>query len=221
MSRILHIVGSPRSGSASKEIADAYIAAVQDRYPTVEIDILDVWKDAFPEFDEEIMNAKYAGLLGIERTQRQIEAWDAIAPLAERMRTADIIVISVPMWNFGIPYRLKMLIDVVSQNGYLFRFDPATGFSGMATGRGLVVCARGISYATGSHTPETEYDFQKSYLAMWLKLIGVVDVETIVVEQLLYGSEADAKARSAARVEARSLAEKIELHGSPQLALLG
>jgi FMN-dependent NADH-azoreductase len=209
MRRILHIIGSPRTElSASKEVAEAYIATAVERHPDFTVDVLDVWRHDLPEFDADVMNAKYAHLAGAALTARQEHAWAAIAPLAERIRTADIVVVSVPMWNFGIPYRLKLLIDVVSQKDYLFRFD-GENFAGMATGRGVVVCARGINYATGSSTPEAEFDYQKSYMTMWLNFIGIDDVEHVVLEQLLFGSDRDAQARAEAKAAAVTLAEKL------------
>ncbi|MCH4024464.1 MAG: NAD(P)H-dependent oxidoreductase [Acetobacter sp.] len=206
MTRLLHIVGSPRgSASVSKAVAEAYIAAFRSVSPAHEVDVLDVWHDALPEFDEETMNAKYAALAGLERTDRQKEAWERVVSLAERICSADILIISVPMWNFGIPYKLKMLIDIVSQKDCLFHFD-TDGFSGMAQGRAVLVCARGLNYATGSDTPETEFDFQKSYMLMWLRFIGIKLVDTIVVEQSLLGSEETQLLRENAKGEAEALA---------------
>ncbi len=109
------------------------------------------------------------------------------------------------MWNFGIPYRLKHFIDLVSQKDYLFRFDDA-GFSGIATARALLICSRGLNFATGTATPEADFDHQKSYMLLWLKFIGVADVRTVTLEQLVYGSEADASSRAAAKDIVRNLA---------------
>jgi FMN-dependent NADH-azoreductase len=207
VTRILHIIGSPRTTlSASRGVTEAYVSAYKARSPDVEVDVLDVWRDKMPEFNDDVMNAKYAALHGLERTPAQKEAWEAIAPLAERIRNADILVIGVPMWNFGIPWRLKLLIDVVSQKDYLFRFDAVNGFSGMAKGRAVVVCARGINYASGSDTPESEFDFQKRYMLIWLKSIGIEDVDTIVMEELLFGSEQFHRAREDAKRQAEALA---------------
>lgn len=212
MHRILHIVGSPRAElSASKEVAETFIAELMRRRSDMTVDVLDVWRHELPEFDEHVMNAKYAHLAGKKLTLRQEQAWAEIAPLAERVRTADVVVVSVPMWNFGIPYRLKMFIDLVSQRDHLFRFD-GVNFSGMATGTALVVSARGINYATGSSTPESEFDFQKAYMTMWLNLIGIERVDHIVLEQLLFGSKKDAQARAKARESAVAIAARYPIH---------
>ncbi len=205
MTHILHLVGSPRTTvSASREIANVYIEHLSS-LSNCTVDTLDVWKEHLPEFDEEAMNAKYAGILGKPLTERQQHAWATLAPVVERILKADILVVSVPMWNFGIPYRLKHFIDLVSQKDYLFRFD-ANGFTGMASAKVVLVCARGLNFATGTDTPEAEFDHQKSYMLMWLKFIGLTDVDTITLEQLVFGSEADAAARAKAKTIALQLA---------------
>jgi FMN-dependent NADH-azoreductase len=113
---------------------------------------------------------------------------------------------SVPMWNFGIPDRLKHFIDLVTQKDYLFRFDE-TGFSGMATAKALLVCTRGTNYATGTDTAESEFDYQKAYMLSWLRFIGVTDVRTITLEQLLFGTEAEAASIAAGKATAIELAK--------------
>lgn len=200
MTRLLHLMASPRRGeSASAEVATTYINALRLADMSIEVDVLNVWEEHLPEFGLEEINAKYAGISGTQLTDRQALAWDALGPLVDRIVRADEIVISVPMWNFGIPYRLKHLIDLVSQKDYLFRFDER-GFSGIATARALLICSRGLNFATGTDTPEAEFDHQKSYMLMWLKFIGITDVRTVTLEQLVFGSEADAASRAAARL---------------------
>lgn len=206
MTRLLHIVGSPRhEQSASREVARTYIAALRNVDPMLDVDTLDVWEEDLPEFGIEEMNAKYAGIYGVPLTARQQTAWDILAPLVDRIISADEIVLSVPMWNFGIPYRLKHLIDLVSQKDYLFRFDDA-GFSGMAHAKALLICSRGLNFATGADTPEAEFDHQKSYMLMWLKFIGITNVRSVTLEQLVFGSEADAASRRAANAAVVQLA---------------
>jgi hypothetical protein len=43
------------------------------------------------------------------------------------------------MWNFGIPYKLKHWIDVITQPGLTFRFDPAQGYLPLLKDRPTVV----------------------------------------------------------------------------------
>ena len=67
----------------------------------------------------------------------EASAWERIESLARRFQQADRIVLGVPMWNFGFPYKLKQLIDAASQRNMLFTFDgqshgPAEHSAGLA-----------------------------------------------------------------------------------------
>ena len=206
MTRILHVIASPRGlQSASTAVATTYIDALRAADPSIEVDILNVWEEDLPEFGIEAINAKYAGISGTPLSIEQKAAWKKLAPLVERIIRADELVISVPMWNYGIPYRLKHFVDLVTQKDYLFRFDE-TGFSGIATARALLICTRGVNYATGTATPEAEFDYQKSYMLTWLRFIGIADVRTVTLEQLLFGSDAESASRAAGVAAVLSLA---------------
>ena len=202
---LLHIEGSPRKQrSASIDVAHAFIDAWKQRHADGSVDTLDVWTTELPAFDGASLDAKYAGLTGQTRTPEQERAWDAIRALADRLFRADVIVVSVPMWNFGIPYRLKHLIDAVSQKDVLFSFDER-GLVGLLGGRrAVVVAARGI--ALGPDYPAQDFDFQGAYMRMWCTMVGIKECHILAVEKTLYGPEADAESRSAARASAVALA---------------
>ncbi len=57
-------------------------------------------------------------------TGDQAVAWAAAQATFDRFAAADHYLFSVPMWNHGVPYILKQFIDVVSQPGLIFAFDP-------------------------------------------------------------------------------------------------
>lgn len=202
---LLHVESSPRkSRSASRDVALAFIDEWTARHPGATVDTLDVWETALPEFDGEAMEAKYAGLTGQALTAGQQAAWDGIRGLADRFWKADVVVLAVPMWNFGIPYRLKHLIDAVSQKDVLFTFDER-GLIGMLGGRkAVIVAARGV--ALGEGFPAAEYDFQVAYMRAWCRMVGIEDVSHIEVEKTLFGPEQDAASRAEARAAAVALA---------------
>lgn len=196
MKNILHVISSPRNErSISKHVALTYIEEFQKKYPVGSVESIDVWENKIPEFNEHALNAKYAGLKGLELTSEQTDAWDSLKQIADQFFKADVIIFSVPMWNFGIPYKLKQLIDLISQKDILFNFDE-NGFAGkLKNKKAVLVCSRGISYTTGTDTPESEFDFQHSYMLMWLKFIGIEDVTVVKAEQTLSGSGAEALQR--------------------------
>ena len=58
-------------------------------------------------------------------------AWRAARETFERFDSADDYLFTVPMWNASVPYILKQFIDVVSQPGWIFAFDPVRGYTGL------------------------------------------------------------------------------------------
>jgi FMN-dependent NADH-azoreductase len=118
LAHLLYIEGSPRKQrSASIEVARTAIAAWRDTVANPTVDTIDVWSPdlALPEFDGPALEAKYAGIAGTPLTAEQEAAWSALRALSARFHAADVLLIAAPLWNFSIPYRLKHLIDAVTQ----------------------------------------------------------------------------------------------------------
>lgn len=117
-----------------------------------------------------------------ERTleqQRHVAESDA---LIEELRQADVLVLGVPMYNFGIPSSLKAYFDHLARAGVTFRYT-ADGPVGLLTGkRAFVLATRGGRYAG------TPADLQSAYLRQFLGFIGIHDVEFIYAEGLSLGS---------------------------------
>ena len=208
MSHLLHIECSPRKQrSASIEVARAFIDTWTARHPQGTVDTLDVWSAGLPEFDGVALEAKYAGLEGRARSADEARVWADIEALGQRFHRADVIVFSVPMWNFGIPYRLKHLIDAVTQKDTLFSFDER-GLLGLLGGRTMVtVAARGV--ALGDDFPAAVYDHQVSYMSMWARMVGITAVHNVTVDKTLFGAEADAASRAQATAQAQALAQSL------------
>lgn len=187
MSKLLHIQASPRGDrSASITVARQFIDAYLKTHPGDTVETLDLWKAGLPEFDGATIDAKYAVLHGQNHTSEQAEAWAIVARVAEQFTAADKYVFSLPMWNFGIPYKLKQFIDVIVQPGLTFSFSPETGYKGLVTGKPVVaIYARGGAYGPG--TGMEAYDAQSTYLKQVLGFIGLTDVKEIFVEPTLAG----------------------------------
>ncbi|UWF51536.1 NAD(P)H-dependent oxidoreductase [Pseudomonas sp. N3-W] len=211
MTTLVHIECSPRKQrSASLEVARSFIARYQENTPDTEIITLDLWNMALPEFDDLAMEAKYAGLNGTPLTPAQQNAWNMLKDLAAHLHRADVLVMSVPLWNFSIPYKLKHFIDLVSQKDILFSFDPEHGLQGMLFNKtAVVIYARGLDYSGQSVTPAARFDFQKPYVEAWLGFVGVTDVHSVIVEKTILEEDVDTRAREAANQQARGLADRI------------
>lgn len=206
MPKLLHIESSPRKErSHSIFVAHAFIEAYKAAHVGAEVETWDLWQESLPEFDGATIAAKYRVLEGQEQESPERLAWQQIELIANRFKSADHYLLSLPMWNFGIPYKLKHLIDVIAQPGMTFGYDPAKGYFGLVTGKkGAVIVARGGMYGPGSGAEAI--DFQKPYVEHMLRFMGITDFETIVVEGTLYGPEVAGKAREHGVAEAKRVA---------------
>jgi len=104
---------------------------------------------------------------------------------------------------------LKQLIDLISHKDILFSFD-GSGFRGLLKARkAAVVYARGLDYlSAGSSTSEATHDFQRPYMEMWLRFIGIADIIDIIVQKTLFGPEVDVEARTKAKQLAAAMAAR-------------
>ena len=206
MAKLLYIESSPRK-NRSKSIATAYafLDEYKKNHPDDEVVTLDLWNKTLPEFDGYTINAKYQVLHGKEFTPEQAQAWQAVVDVCDEFKSADKYLISLPMWNFGIPYKLKHYIDVIAQPGQTFQFDPATGYSGLVTGKPMaVVYARGGAY--GSDEAQG-LDMQKSYMELLLGFIGFTEIQSILVEPTMGAPEDVTQTEAAAAELATKLAK--------------
>ena len=129
--------------------------------------------------------------------QRHVSESDT---LIEELRRADVIVLGLPMYNFGVPSTLKAYFDHVARAGVTFRYT-AEGPVGLLTGKKVYVFAtRGGQYAG------TSADLQTAYVRQFLGFVGLRDVEFIYAEGLALGEQQREQALAAAAARIGQLA---------------
>jgi FMN-dependent NADH-azoreductase len=181
--KLLDIQSSPR-GESSDSIAltNSFITACRSRSHSVVVDMLNVWHEQLPEFDYEAIGAKYKAVKHEMMTEAESNIWDRIQSLIQRFQNADRIVLGTPMWNFGLPYKLKHLIDLVAQRNYLFTYDGKQYGPLLNVKKAVVVYTRGSRFLEGSPIPPSRFDHQATYLDFWLQLVGVRSLRSVIVD---------------------------------------
>jgi FMN-dependent NADH-azoreductase len=194
---VLHIQSSPR-GDKSNSIAltKAFLSASRKVLPAIEEDVLNVWDENLPEFDAASIGAKYKAIKHEPMTDAESRTWNRIQELIGRFQRANRIVLGLPMWNFSIPYKLKQLIDLTAQRNFLFTYDGKQYGPSLNIPRALVVYTRGSAYRENTPIPPS-FDHQAPYIDFWLRMIGVREVRSVVVDNVFQDN-----AESAARVAA-------------------
>jgi len=195
---VLHIQSSPR-GEKSKSIAltNAFLAASRKVFPAIDEDILNVWNENLPEFDTASIGAKYKAINHQPMTDAESRTWNRILELIGRFQRANRIVLGLPMWNFSIPYKLKQLIDLTAQRNYLFTYDGKQYGPLLNIPKALVVYTRGSTYREDTPIPPS-FDHQEPYIDFWLRMIGVREVLSVVVDNAWNRDDAESAASLAA-----------------------
>lgn len=176
MPRLLYIKASPRPESRSIAIAGAYLDALKAKRPDLDVDVLPLWSEPLPHFDGDKANAKLSVITGQAHTASQKTAWDEVLAIIARFKAADMYLFAVPMWNGGIPYRLKQYIDIVHQPGELFGLDPATGYFGLLKNKRAVIAYTSGAYAPDKPSPAFGSDHHAAYMRSWLNQAGITDI---------------------------------------------
>jgi FMN-dependent NADH-azoreductase len=181
--KLLEIQSSPRSESSdSIALTKSFIEACKSGNASIVVDTLNVWHERLPEFDYEAIGAKYKSVKNEMMTEAESKVWERIQSLIQRFQDADRIVIGTPMWNFGLPYKLKQLIDLVAQRNYLFSYDGKQYGPLLNVEKAVAVYTRGSRYLEGTPIPPSRFDYQATYLDFWLKLVGVRDLRSVIVD---------------------------------------
>lgn len=208
MKKLLYIKCSPR-GTSSKttQIAEAFLPAYKEKYPDAEIEELDLFKVKLPEFDGDAAAAKMSFFGGPDMDSKQQTLYDELVRLFNQFNSADDYLFSVPMWNFGVPWKLKLYIDLLSMPGTLFGFDPAVGYSGLLKNKRATAVYSAAIYSSGT-SKQFGTDHVSTHFTDWLNFAGIDDVATIWYQRYKMVSDDEAsaaleKAREETRVAAR------------------
>jgi FMN-dependent NADH-azoreductase len=198
MNQLLQIISSPRGAeSKSTLLADTYLAALRAANPDLSVDVLDVWAEDLPAFDGNKTAAKMNLVTGQAQDAAQRSAWDQIVSIAQRFIAADRYVISVPMWNGGIPYRLKQYIDIIHQPGLTFGLSPDSGYSGLLEHKHATLVLTAGAYAEALPSPQFGIDHQSTYLRAWLNQAGVTAIDEIRFQPTLLTANPESDLESA------------------------
>ena len=202
MTTLLYIESSPRgTDSASTQAAQILLDAVPDGVTVEHLPLFDM---GLPEFDGLTASAKYHVLSGQELAPAEQPAWAKVTEFVDQFKAADHYLITAPMWNFSIPYKLKQYIDLITHPGMTFTADK-NGVRGLAGGSGTVIYSRGGDYSPKDGQPDP-FDYQSPYLQAWLGLVGVSPVQEIAVQQTMGGPDALAGALQGVTAELQGIA---------------
>lgn len=173
--RLLHIISTPRGlASNTVRVSNVLLEELHEKYDELSVRTLDLFTADLPSVAGRNIESKYMLMTGQALDESSQASWRNIEKNIEQFLDADVYLLTVPMWNFGIPYALKYYIDAIVQPGYLFRYDEEGRAQGLVKGKRMVcVTSRGGDYSSG---PLQAYDFVENYLRTIFGFVGITDI---------------------------------------------
>jgi FMN-dependent NADH-azoreductase len=196
MNTLLQINASIHShGGLSSQLATQFVQAFRQRHPQARVIQRDLAAEVVPHLTAERFGAF------LRQPEQRSDAERAVIEysdaLIDELRAAEVIVIGLPMYNFGVPSQLKAYFDHVARAGMTFKYTPE-GPVGLLTGkRAYVFATRGGRYVG------TPLDTQTGYVRDFLRFIGIEQVEFVYAEGLAMSpdSKAASLAHAASQIE--------------------
>lgn len=188
-SKLLYVEASPRhERSYSSQVAAEFLDAYREANPTHEIEHMPLFDMELPSFTAEGANQKMDNIIDLFSGGTGLEAvgeWAGVLAEIDRLKSADKVLLSSPMWNYSIPYRLKHWIDLVVQVGVSVMVNKEGEYIGQITDRPLqMVLASGSPYEMRFplENDGTKIDFQRAYLDHVFRFMGFTDLRLVKVQ---------------------------------------
>jgi FMN-dependent NADH-azoreductase len=203
MPTLLHIDSSPRSASVSSQLAATFVDRWKKQNPSGTVVHHNTTNEKLPFVNEPALGVLYGGLQPATDEQKHIFALSE--QFIEEFLAAEVLVLGVPMWNFGIPASLKAWIDLVSRPGRTFKYVAGGGVAPLvpAGKKAVVFLSSGGAYSPGS--PYEAYNQVEPYLRTIFGFFGVVDVPIVRIENQNRSGEASAEGLAAAEAQLAAL----------------
>ena len=173
------VVYSSLNGANSKstELADYYLKSLESK--EISVKKVDVAKLALAHLTGEEVQAWMTDASERSSSQKSLAA--VSDALVAQLQAADEIVLTVPLYNFGIPSSLKAYFDRIARSGITFKYTDS-GPVGLLEGKRAKVFVTRVGTNKGG-----DDDTQTPYLTHFLNFIGITDVKFVYAEGLSMG----------------------------------
>jgi len=181
---ILQINSSARrDASHSTRLASRLVERLRETAPESTLTVCDLNNVPHPILDEAALGALFTP--ANQRTPEQAARVALDDALIAELQAADVVVLGVPMYNFGVPAQLKNWIDAISRAGVTFRYTEK-GPEGLLKGKKVYV-----ALTRGGQYRNTPSDTQVPYLKTIFTFLGLTDVQFVYAEGLAMGADAE------------------------------
>lgn len=191
MKRILVINSSTRiENSQSRFLTTLFVEKWQQKFPNDVVKYREIGMTPIPHIDNEWIGASFTK--PENRTAENQNPLKLSNELVKELQESDVIILGVPMYNWGIPSTLKSYIDQIMRINETWKFKsgkPDSNYVGLLKNKKMyLLSARGDSgYGIGEK--HAHMNFQTSYLQFIFKILGILDITVISLDNEEFGGE--------------------------------
>ncbi len=193
--KLLRIDASSRvEHSDSRKITDQFVIQWQKNNPEGMVTVRDIIQSPIPHIQQKTIEGFYTPQ--DQFNQELAEATLLSDTLIKELKETDILLISTPMYNFGVPSALKAWIDHIVRINATFGVSEEGAFYGIIENvKAYIITAAGAVYQSDEMKG---FNFLQPYLQTVLGLIGITDVTFIPLEGTTMDVETFEKMRTEA-----------------------
>jgi FMN-dependent NADH-azoreductase len=185
----------PNPSSRTRKLLDAFLEGVSDS----EIEELDLCKDVPDLFSPQALEAYFGRIIGSIPRNAAVPALAKMDRMTAQLKSADIVVLATPIYNFSLPATVKAWFDSVMLQGETFQPNPKGAFLGLMTGKkALALMTAFGTYSIGDGTVGSlfgpTYEHGMSLAKLEFKFMGFSDIRGVLGEGMSPSKTEEAKA---------------------------
>lgn len=174
--KTLHIIASPRGEMSKSKMLGQYLSqTIGGEIIELDVNSVEVPFLTFPVIANNYWFQKYEDLS--ESDKKMVDLQDTYI---EQIKSVDTIIVSAPLWNFGIPAVLKAYIDLISKVGVTFSMG-ANGYEGLVKNikNFYIVTTKGGVY---ENTAWQDIEVLERHLKQAFGFMGIAHTKTFNLE---------------------------------------
>lgn len=184
--------------SASRQLTQQIVDRLREREPNLQIVHRELGKDPVAHLTPDLLAIRSTAVDLLSELQNDEARLDE--ELITELKSADVLVIGAPLYNFTIATGLKAWIDRISVAGKTFRYTEK-GPDGLVTGKKAVI----VATSGGNYADSPVDQMHVGYVKHVLNFIGITDIEVVRAPGLAIGAEVRAHSLAKAKGQIRDM----------------
>jgi FMN-dependent NADH-azoreductase len=187
--KLLHMDSGISTESVTRSLTASIVAHVVNKHPSVQVTYRDLIANPIPYMNLKTLPSAHPVSMPIGTLSDQEHAYrDVTEQALDEFLSADVTVIGVPMYNFGVAAQLKSWFDAVVIPGKTFTYSSDGPIGLVGSKHVIAAVARGSAY--GAIGFPTSMEHAEAYIRSVFSFIGIYEPQVILAEGVAFDREA-------------------------------